>query len=83
MSKLQVELLQKQNEELKADNRKLREKVEELTEQVEEFKLQTDIEQIINTVNRRRSGNPKNQNLLVLWGKISSRDCRKVVLSYT
>ena len=50
---LQVELLQKQNEELKSSNRKLREKIVELTNQVEEFKLDKDIAQAINLVNRR------------------------------
>ena len=51
--KLQVQLLQKQNEELKASNRKQREQIAELTEQIEEFKLQADIAQAINLVNRR------------------------------
>ena len=51
--KLQVELLQKQNEELKADNRKLREQIKELTEQVEEFKFEKDCAQAINLANSR------------------------------
>ena len=53
--KLQVELLQKQNEELKADNRKLRETVKELTKQVEEFKFDKDTAQVIQLANRGRN----------------------------
>ena len=51
--KLQVELLQKQNEELKVSNRKLREEIAELTNQVEEFKFEKDIAQAINIANSR------------------------------
>lgn len=51
--KLQVELLQKQNQELKETNHKLREQIVELTEQVKEFKLDKDIDQAINIANSR------------------------------
>ena len=51
--KLQIELLQKQNEELKVSNRKLREQIAELTNQVEEIKFNKDIAQAINLANRR------------------------------
>ena len=50
---LQVQLLQKQNEELKVINRKLFGQIVELAEQVEEFKFQSYIAQAINLANRR------------------------------
>ena len=51
--KLQVELLQKQNEDLQADNRKKQEQIEELTEQLEKFKFDRDCAQVLNLINRR------------------------------
>lgn len=53
--KLQVELLQKQNEELKESNRKLREQIVVLTEQIKESKFEKDVDQAISIANRRRN----------------------------
>ena len=51
--KSQLELLQKENEELKTKCCQLYEQVVQLTEQVEEFKLQKDIAQAIHIANSR------------------------------